>query len=90
MDIFYINMNICLFIEMVLHVKMSMLISATDSVFRVSLPSLPTFMPEARNTGVAHVSAAIPVTQFGGRSLHTAQTQSRYQKALLMIESNIR
>ena len=68
MDIFYLSMNICLLIKMVLNVKMSMLISATDSVFRVSSPSLSTFMPETRNTGVAGVTAAIPVTRFGGRS----------------------
>ena len=34
----------------------------------------------------APVTAAIPVRRFGGRSWRTAQTQSRYQKALLMME----
>ena len=33
------------------------------------------------------VTAAIPVTRFGERSWRTAQTQSRYQRALAMIES---
>ena len=35
------------------------------------------------------MTAAIPAARFGGRSLRTEQTQSRYQKALLMIESNV-